>query len=124
MLERSTANNPRSLNLSTQFRSEDDEESESTVEQKDGVRNQVPLVLHVEVVLEEAERAEVAAAPVYSMTDVVNDPHLRERNAIVEIDGVPMQNVIARLSATPGIIRFAARGLGADTEEVIAELDD
>ena len=54
MLERSTANNPRSLNLSTQFRSEDDEESESTVEQKDGVRNQVPLVLHVEVVLEEA----------------------------------------------------------------------
>ena len=71
-------------------------------------------------VLDEAERAEVAIAPVYSMTEVVNDPHLRERNAIVEIDGVPMQNVIARLSATPGGVRFAARGLGADTDEVIA----
>jgi len=75
-------------------------------------------------VLEEAERAEVAVAPVYSMTEVVNDPHLRERKAIIDIDGVPMQNVIARLSATPGGIRFAARALGEDTEAVIAELND
>ena len=58
------------------------------------------------------------------MTEVVNDPHLRERNAIVEIDGVPMQNVIARLSATPGGVRFAGHGLGTDTDEVIAELND
>jgi len=78
----------------------------------------------LELVLAEAERAEVAVAPVYSMADVVNDPHLRERDAIIEVDGVPMQNVIARLSATPGAVRFAARGLGADTDEVIAELDD
>ena len=58
------------------------------------------------------------------MADVVNDPHLRERGAIIEVDGVPMQNVIARLSATPGGVRFAARGLGVDTDDVIAELDD
>ena len=77
-----------------------------------------------DVVLSEAERAEVAVAPVYSMADVVKDPHLRERDAIIEVDGVPMQNVIARLSATPGGVRFAARGLGADTDDVIAELDD
>ncbi len=75
-------------------------------------------------VLSEAERAEVAVAPVYSMTDVVNDPHLREREAIITVDGVPMQNVIARLSKTPGGVRFAARPMGADTEQVIAELDD
>lgn len=75
-------------------------------------------------VLSEAERAEVAVAPVYSMTDVVNDPHLRERDAIITVDGVPMQNVIARLSKTPGGVRFAARPMGADTEQVIAELDD
>ncbi|CAB4794010.1 unannotated protein [freshwater metagenome] len=78
----------------------------------------------LEQVLDEAERAEVAVAPVYTMTDVVNDPHLRERNAIVDVDGVPMQNVIARLSETPGSIRFAARALGEDTEAVIAELND
>lgn len=33
-----------------------------------------------------------------------------------------MQDVIARLSATPGRVRFAARGLGADTDEVLREI--
>jgi crotonobetainyl-CoA:carnitine CoA-transferase CaiB-like acyl-CoA transferase len=78
----------------------------------------------LDVVLYEAERAEVAVAPVYAMADVVNDRHLQERNAIISVGGVPMQNVIARLSATPGAVRFAARSMGADTESVIAELDD
>lgn len=73
-------------------------------------------------VLAEAERAEVAAAPVYSMADIVVDPHLAERGAIVEVDGVPMQDVIARLSATPGSVRFVGRDLGADTDEVLREL--
>lgn len=74
-------------------------------------------------VLSEAERAEVAVAPIYAMADVLADPHLRERRAIVEVDGVPMQDVIARLSATPGAVRFAARPMGADTEEILAELE-
>jgi len=73
-------------------------------------------------VLAEAERAEVAAAPVYSMADIVIDPHLVERGAIVEVDGVPMQDVIARLSATPGSVRFVGRALGADTDAVLDEL--
>ncbi|MBU3701150.1 MAG: CoA transferase [Acidimicrobiia bacterium] len=73
-------------------------------------------------VLAETERAEVAAAPVYSMADVVVDPHLAARGAIVEVGGVPMQDVIARLSATPGGVRFAARALGADNDEVLGEL--
>lgn len=77
----------------------------------------------LEVVLDEAERAEVAVAPVYSMGDVVNDPHLKERNAIISVDGVPMQNVIAHLSATPGSVRFAARSMGADTAAILSELD-
>ena len=78
----------------------------------------------LDVVLAEAEGAEVAVAPVYSMADVVGDPHVRDRGAIISVDGVPMQNVIARLSATPGSVRFAARPMGADTESVIAELDE
>ncbi len=75
-------------------------------------------------VIAAADEAEVAAAPVYSQADIAADPHLRERGAIIEVDGVPMQNVIARLSATPGGVRFGARALGADTESVIAELDE
>jgi crotonobetainyl-CoA:carnitine CoA-transferase CaiB-like acyl-CoA transferase len=33
-----------------------------------------------------------------------------------------MQNIMFRLSATPGGIRFAGRGLGQDNGEVYAEL--
>jgi len=75
-------------------------------------------------VLAAAEDAHAAAAPVYSMADIAADPHLQAREAVIEVDGVPMQNVIARLSATPGGVRFGARPLGADTAEVLAELDD
>ena len=34
-----------------------------------------------------------------------------------------MQGLVARLSATPGRLRWAGRPLGADTEAVLAELD-
>ena len=77
----------------------------------------------LEEVLVAAEAAHAAAAPVYSMADIAADPHLAARAAIVDVGGVPMQNVIARLSATPGGVRFAARPLGADTADVLAELD-
>ncbi len=74
-------------------------------------------------VLAAADEAEVAAAAVYSMADVVTDPHVVERGIVLDVDGVGMQNVIARLSRTPGGVRFAARPLGADREDVIAELE-
>jgi hypothetical protein len=41
----------------------------------------------------------------------------------VEVDGVLMQNVVARLSRTPGRIRHAGRPLGADNDAVLGELD-
>ena len=66
--------------------------------------------------------AEAAAARVYSMADVVADPHLRERGALVEVDGVLMAAPVARLEATPGEIREAGRALGADTESVLEAL--
>jgi crotonobetainyl-CoA:carnitine CoA-transferase CaiB-like acyl-CoA transferase len=55
------------------------------------------------------EAAEAAAAPVYDMADVFADPHLQARQAITEVDGVPMQNLVARLSKTPGSIRHPGR---------------
>jgi crotonobetainyl-CoA:carnitine CoA-transferase CaiB-like acyl-CoA transferase len=58
--------------------------------------------------------ADAAIGPVMTMGEVCDDPHLVAREAIVEVDGVPMQNVVARLSATPGAIRWAGRALGAD----------
>ena len=70
------------------------------------------------------EAAHAAAAPVFTMADISADPHYAARGAIAEVDGVPMQGLIARLSATPGHLRWAGRPLGADTDEVLAELDD
>ena len=63
-------------------------------------------------VLAEFERVDAAIAPVMDMKDIVEDPHYRHRNALVEVDGVLMQNVVARLSHTPGRIRHAGRPLG------------
>jgi crotonobetainyl-CoA:carnitine CoA-transferase CaiB-like acyl-CoA transferase len=73
-------------------------------------------------VLDRFDAAEAAVAPVLTMADIAEDPHYLARRVVEEVDGVPMQGLIARLSATPGRIRHAGRPLGADTEEVLAEL--
>ena len=65
-------------------------------------------------VLAAFDAVEAAAAPVYDVPALVADPHLIEREALVRIDGVLMQGLIARLSATPGRLRHAGRPLGAD----------
>jgi crotonobetainyl-CoA:carnitine CoA-transferase CaiB-like acyl-CoA transferase len=68
----------------------------------------------VEEVVAAFDAAHAAAAPVYDMADVFADPQVQARGAIVEADGVPMQGVVARLSSTPGAVRWAGRPLGAD----------
>ena len=65
-------------------------------------------------VLAAFEEAEAAAAPVYDMADIAADPHYAARGSIVDVDGVPMQGLVARLSATPGALRWPGRALGAD----------
>ena len=59
------------------------------------------------------EQAEVTAAPIYDIDQFVDDPHVRERQIVVdvpdeEIGSVTMHNVIPRLSATPGVLRRPA----------------
>lgn len=67
------------------------------------------------------EAAHAACAPVYTMADLSADPHVAARDAIVAVDGTPMQGLIAKLSETPGEIRWAGRPLGADTDEVLRD---
>ncbi len=64
-------------------------------------------------VLDAFEAAHAAAAPVYDMADIATDPHYAHRGAIVDVDGVRMQGLIAQLSATPGAVRWAGPALGA-----------
>jgi crotonobetainyl-CoA:carnitine CoA-transferase CaiB-like acyl-CoA transferase len=75
-------------------------------------------------VLAAFQEAHAAAAPVYTMADIAEDPHYRAREAIAVVEGVPMQGLIAHLSQTPGSLRWAGRPLGADTDEVLAEVED
>ncbi|MEI2699805.1 MAG: CoA transferase [Microthrixaceae bacterium] len=74
-------------------------------------------------VLAEFERVNAAVAPVYDMADIFADPHYRERGAVATVDGVPMPEVVARLSATPGQLRWAGRSLDADGPAIRGELD-
>ena len=58
------------------------------------------------------EAAEAAIAPVYTIADIAADPHYRARGSVVDVDGVPMPGLVARLSATPGRLTGAAPPLG------------
>jgi crotonobetainyl-CoA:carnitine CoA-transferase CaiB-like acyl-CoA transferase len=75
-------------------------------------------------VLAAFEAAEAAIAPVYTMREVLADPHVQARHVFVEVDGVVMQGPVARLSRTPAEMRWAGRELGADTDGVLGALDD
>jgi crotonobetainyl-CoA:carnitine CoA-transferase CaiB-like acyl-CoA transferase len=67
--------------------------------------------------------ADAAACPVYDMARLFGDPHVQARGMIARIDDgdlgcLAMQNVVPRMSLTPGAIRHAGRPVGADTESV------
>ena len=71
--------------------------------------------------------ADVALAPVYDAAQYANDPQVQARGAVAEVDDpdlgtIRMQNMLFGLSATPGSVRHTGRALGADTDEVLAEV--
>ena len=67
------------------------------------------------------EAADAAAAQVYGIDDLCADPHVVARGTMIEAEGYPMPGPIARLSATPGAIRWPGRLAGSDNAEVFAE---
>ena len=69
-------------------------------------------------VLDAFTAAEAAIGPVYDMADIADDPHYAARGAIESVDGTPMQALVARLSATPGSLRWSGRPLDADGDEI------
>ncbi|MER5877181.1 MULTISPECIES: CoA transferase [unclassified Streptomyces] len=78
-------------------------------------------------VLAEFEKAEAAVAPVQDVRDVMTDPQYQALDSVTTVDDpelgpLRMQNVLFRLSATPGAIHWAGRPHGADTDAVLTEL--
>ncbi len=73
------------------------------------------------------EKAEITAAPVYDIDQLIADPHVAEREILVEMPDadlghVAMHAVVPRLGATPGAIRSPAPRLGEHTGEVLRML--
>lgn len=80
-----------------------------------------------EEVLAAMREAGVPAGKVYAAPDMMDDPQYAARENIVsvedpEIGAVPMQNVVPRLSATPGAVHHTGPALGEHNEEVYGGL--
>ncbi len=78
-------------------------------------------------VMKAFEEAEAAVGPVYDVRGIVADEQYAALGTVTEVDDdelgpLQMQNVLFRMSASPGSIRWAGRRHGADTEAVFAEI--
>src|SRR5207249_4906774 len=68
--------------------------------------------------------AEVTAAPVYDIDQFLADPHVIEREIVVDVPDahvgrITMHNIIPRLFDTPGRLRRPAPALGEHTAEIL-----
>jgi formyl-CoA transferase len=73
------------------------------------------------------EESGVPAGRIYRAPDIMADPHVLARQAIIhvlhpEYGDLAMQNVAPRLSETPGRVRHAGPALGADTDDILTSL--
>ena len=80
-----------------------------------------------EEVIAEFERVEAAAAPVYDIADVMVDPQYQALDSIIEVmdenlGPVKMQNVLFRMSDTPGRVATTGASLGEHNDEVFTSI--
>lgn len=80
-----------------------------------------------EEVVEAFDEAGAAVAPIYNIEDIMEDPQYRALDSIVTVDDpefgpMKMQNVLFRLSETPGEVGWPGPKLGEHNEEVYGEM--
>lgn len=78
-------------------------------------------------VLAALERAEVPAGRIYSVADIVSDPHYQARDMLLQAQlpggaSVKMPGIVPKLSDTPGEVRWQGPKLGEHTGSVLSEL--
>jgi crotonobetainyl-CoA:carnitine CoA-transferase CaiB-like acyl-CoA transferase len=78
-------------------------------------------------VIKAFEEAGAAIAPIYDVAQVQADPQYQALESIVtvpdeDLGAVRMQNLLFRMSETPGEVRAAGRRIGQDTDKVLREL--
>jgi len=69
------------------------------------------------------EGKDACVAPVLNLDEVAEHPHSKERGIIIDIDGVPQPAPAPKLSRTPGKAHEAKGPKGANTKEILSELE-
>jgi len=97
------------------------------LEELDAVVAGWTATLGADELLERLHTAGVPAGRIYTARDILADPHVAARRAVVRLahpilGDFPLQNVVPRLSETPGAIRHLGPGLGEHNEEIYAGL--
>ena len=74
-------------------------------------------------VLKQLDDAAVPSGPIYSVVDMMRDPHFQARGLFqeVEVDGKPLKipAMIPGLSSTPGRTTWPGPEVGAHTQEIL-----
>ena len=83
--------------------------------------------LPIDDVLQALEQAEVPAGRIYSVADIVADPHYQARQMILDTElpggaAVKMPGIVPKLSETPGGVNWQGPTLGEHTASVLASL--
>ncbi|CAJ1412008.1 unnamed protein product [Effrenium voratum] len=67
------------------------------------------------------EGTDICFAPVLGLDEAMDHPHNKERQTIVEIDGVKQPNVAPRFSGTPSEIQGPPPSVGAHNDEALSD---
>ena len=77
-------------------------------------------------VLHHFDKAGVTIGPIMDAADLLQDPYVAEREALIEVPDddmpggfVPMHGMVPRLSATPGVLARPAPKLGEHNDEIL-----
>ena len=78
-------------------------------------------------VMREFEAAEAAVAPIYDIRHIMADPQFQALQTIIPVDDpelgpIKMQNVMFRMTETPGRIKWTGRRPGSDNEDVYGRM--
>ena len=83
--------------------------------------------LPIEQVLSALEAAEVPAGRIYSVADIVSDPHYQAREMLLDAElpggvSVKMPGIVPKLSQTPGGVNWQGPTLGQHTDDILGSL--
>ncbi len=107
------------------FRSNDGRSRQAAM--LDGVISDWSAARTVEEALQALDAADVPAGRIYSVADIVADPHYQAREMILSADlpggqQVKMPGIVPKLSETPGAVRWQGPALGEHTDSVLGDL--